>query len=487
MSASHSSGYNRTITASHKTPTKDYLLILASAVILVVIGLLAVWSNHFDSGFHFDDVPVIVANPFIQHFSNVPGYFTNPRISSLEKDSAAYRPLLSTWFAVDYWLGGAKPLIFQWENALWFLAELLAMLALFRLIRGVNNVGAAFGTLLFGLHPVTADTVNYALQRGVIMGSFGVTSGLLIWIFWPRMLPQTLPLKLKRVPQHGWDEYLRKNFRRLEARYLKIIHLPFELYLWPVIPALLAEPATAVFAPILVAYILLFETQRTIRRAVPASILCVGYWIFQLVFTRKVGEFTRVPAFNYWFTQPWVAMRYLFKFFVPLHLSADTDFAPFAHFWEPLALAGYLGVAVLITLAVITSRRQQWRAVSFGIWWFLIALLPDAITPHRVVEADWRMFLPFVGLSLAVAGAASIGLERLGEPRRVVPLTVAGALAMGLLALFGWATYQRNAVWESEATLWRYAIETSPRSGRALMQYGLARLAAGIPLPHSTT
>jgi len=481
LSGADSSGYNQTITASsHKTP-RDYLLIVSPALILAAIGWLAAWSNHFESGFHFDDVPTIVANESIQRLSNIPRFFTDPRISSIEKDSAAYRPLLSTWFAVDYRSGDGKPFAFQSENMLWFLAEMVAMFALCRLIPGVNDFAAAFATLLFGLHPVTADTVNYALQRGVIMGSFGVTCGLLIWVVWPWRLPQTLPIKLKRVPEHGRDEYLRKNFQRLEALYLKIIHAPVGLYLWPVVPALLCEPATAVFAPILLAYILLYETKRKARHAIPAIIVCGGYWIFQLVFTWKLGEFSRLPALNYWFTQPWVAMRYLFKFFVPIHLSADTDFAPFAHFWEPLALAGYLGVAALVTLAVIASRGKRWRAVSFGIWWFLLALLPDAIVPQRVVEADWRMFLPFAGLTLAVAGTASAAFAGLEESHRAVPLSIAGGLAVGLLAVSGWATFQRSAVWESEATLWRDTMEASPRNGRALMRYGLTRLAAGDP------
>ena len=446
-----------------------------------MIGWLAVWSNHFESGFHFNDDPTIVANESIQHLSNIPAFFTNPRISSRDEDTAAYRPLLMTWFTVDYRLGGAKPFAFQSENILWFMAALAAMFALFTLIPGVNGFAAAFAALLMAFHPVTSDTVNYALQRSVLMGSFGVIFGMLIWIVWPWMLPQTLPLKLKRVPEHGRDEYLRNNFKRLEGMYLKIVHAPVGLYLWPVVPALLCSPATAVFAPILLTYILLFETKRKVRHVIPAAIVCVGYWIFQLVFTWKLGEFSRGPAANYWFTQPWVALRYLFRFFVPLHLSVESDLSPFGHFWDPQAIAGYLGVAALVYLAVFTGRRSRWRAVSFGIWWFLIALLPDAVVPQRVVEADWRMFLPFAGLAIAIGGAASNALEDLNESRRVISLSVAGGLATVLIAALAWATYQRNAVWESETELWRDAMEASPHSGRAFMEYGLARLTAGDP------
>lgn len=459
---------------------------LAPGLILVVIGWLAAWSNHFDSGFHFNDVPTIVANEPVHHLSSIPRFFEIPRISSAEKDSATYQPLLSSWFAFDWWLSGGRPFTFQLANWLWFFAELVAMFLLFRTIPGVHYFAAGFATLLFGLHPVMADTVNYVLQRGVIMSAFGVTTGLLLFICWPWRVPQTLPLRLKRVPENDWDEFLRKNFDRLEKIYLRIIHFPSGLYLWPVIPALLSQPATAVFAPILLVYILLFETKRSAWHALPAAIVCIGYWIFQLAFTWRLGEVHRTPAANYWFTQPWVALRCFGRFFAPVHLSVDTGLNAFAHLWDPLAIAGYAGVAALIVLAVVTGRKSKWRAVSFGLWWFLLALLPDALVPHRMVEADWRMFLPFAGLALAVAGLASMGLEAVPQGstedrRRLIPLSIAGVLALALLAVSGWATWQRSSVWQSEATLWRNAVDVNPRNGRALMHYGLALLAGMDP------
>jgi tetratricopeptide (TPR) repeat protein len=450
-----------------------------------------VWSNHFTSSFHFDDIPTIVENPFLPHLSNVPRYFTNPRTFSAMKETADYRPLLSTLFALDYqWGRGAKAFIFQSESFVWFGAQLLVLVLLFRCIPGGNYYSAIFGAFLFAVHPITADTVNYPLQRGVIMGSFGVTAGLLIWIFWPRWLPQTLPLKLKRVPQTGFDEYLRKNFALLETRYLKFIHAPVGLYLWPVVPLLLAEPATAMFAPILIAYILVLDTGRKLRDAIPAAVICGAYWIFQTAFVWRLGAFSRPPAWNYWITQPWVVMRYLFAFFAPIHLSADTDLTPFAHFWSPLALAGYAGVAALTVLAVFLGRREEWRAVAFGIWWFLIALTPYAAVPRRVVEADWNMYLACMGLALALSRAAWIGFRRLYESEMRTPALIgAPVLALGVLLAFGWGTHGRNAVWESEASLWSDVMMKSPQNGRAYMNYGITRLAqqdSGLALQYFT-
>lgn len=476
------------ITPSEKSKDrkpKDYLFALSVGLVLLVTCWLGAWSNHFGNSFHFDDIPAIVSNSSLSHLSNIPHFFANPRTFSATKETADYRPLLSTWFAVDYWLGsGAKAFIFQSESFVWFGAQLLLVFLLFRVIPGGNYASALFGALLYGLHPIAADTVNYPLQRGVIMGSFGVVAGLLLWIVWPRFLPQKLPITLKRVPQHGLDEYLRKNFQELEKRYLKWIHVPVGLYLWPVIPALLADPAASVFAPILLAYILLFETDRKPRHALPAAVICGGYWIFQTVFTWNFGALSRPPVWNYWITQPWVALRYLFDFFLPVHLSADTDLAAFARFWSPLALAGYAGVAALAALAVFLGRRSEWRAVAFGIWWFLIALVPYAVVPHRAVEADWRMYLALAGLALAVSRTAGIAFEHLYHKTQMQLATAiaAAAVAVVLLGALGWGTYQRNAVWESEATLWSDVMAKSPLNGRAFMNFGLTRLAQEDPL-----
>lgn len=405
-------------------------------------------------------------------------FFTDPRTFSAAKDTADYRPLLSAWFALDYKLGGGiHGFIFQAENFLWFTLELVALFQLFRFIPGGNYFSALFGAFLYGLHPIAAQTVNYPLQRGTIMGSFGVIAGLALWIYWPRLLPQKLPLKLKRVPQLGFDEYLRTNYQMLEARYLRLIHLPVGLYLWPVWLGLLVDPAAAVFAPILLVYILLFETERRPRHAIPAAILCLGYWIFYNVFTFRFREPFTLPAWNYWITQPWVAVRYLYAFFVPLHLSAETDLAPLDHIFSPLAIAGYAGVAALILLAVFLSRLEVWRPVAFGLWWFLIALLPWAAVPRRLVEADWRMFLAIAGLAFAVSRTAWIAFALLyGLRMKKAALIGMPALVVALFAVCGWGTWRRNAVWESEASLWSDAMAKSPHNGRAFMRFGLTRM-----------
>jgi len=118
-------GYNTPITPTSSRP-RDYLLALSAGLILLVIAWIGVWSNHFGNSFHFDDFPTIVNNPYLAHNPNVVRFFTNPRTFSAAKETADYRPLLSTWFALDYKLGGgARPFIFQSENFIWFTLQMV--------------------------------------------------------------------------------------------------------------------------------------------------------------------------------------------------------------------------------------------------------------------------------------------------------------------------------------------------------------------------
>jgi len=91
---------------------------------------------------------------------------------------------------------------------------------------------------------------------------------------------------------------------------------------------------------------------------------------------------------------------------------------------------------------------------------------------------DHRIFLPYVGLVIAVAGAVSLLINR-----RVAYSLPAKIAALCALALFlcanGYATFQRNKVWKSEETLWHDVVLKSPRNGRGLMNYGNTLMVKG--------
>ena len=395
-------------------PLAPIVPILALALVLVA---LAAYANHFENHFHFTDDRFILQNPNIRSLLNIPRiFFTEDH------------PIVIASLAFDFRLsGGFQPLWFHISTFIWFSALLVLMFLLFRRILDGNLWAALFGAALFGLHPANAETVNNIIQRGEVYGALGVVASLWLFIAYPEQ---------------------RKRF----------------WYLLPVVVASLANPAALIFPFILVAYIWLFERERTpLGTTLPAfgATLVLGLLIWKLTPAASTPFHT--------LAQPWAALYYFRSFFLPISLSAD-------HGWDYsgglTVAAGVLFVLALIAGAVYTAQRREMRPVAFGIVWFLLALIPAAFTPSAEAVNDYRMFIPFVGLALAVGWASSTD-HRFSWSVKLWP----AALVILLAAAIG--TYVRNNVWHTEESVWRDAANKNPQNSRALALYGHSLVQGG--------
>jgi tetratricopeptide (TPR) repeat protein len=446
------------------------------APILVALVSLAVWSNHFKSTFQDGDFHVIVDNRAL-HPGAIPHFFVNPLLYADEPELAEYRPLALVSLTIDSSL--TKPVaagIFAIDSFAWFLLDGLLFCILCFLIPGLDRRCALFAAALFAFHPVTGETLNYASRRGDLIGASGFLAGLAFWIIWPRHLPARI-IHFEGVPKTDWDEFRRKWSPTINARYRGFVEARLGLYLIPVLFGMLADPGVAVFPLVLLAYILVFE--RTAehgnpwRRVLRPGIVCGLAAAAQCALTWKYAAGYRMPALSYWATEPWVIVRYLLTFLAPVNLTAGSDLHVFPHVWEPLALTGFAAVIALIALAVRLAKAERWRVVSFGLWWFLIALLPTILVPQRDAEADYRMYLPLMGLAIAASGAGWILYQRSLLPRRpqLQADLIAGFLAAAVLSLCCGLTFARTAIWESQDSFWEDVTRKSPGNGRAFIRY----------------
>ncbi len=418
---------------------------LAIAAVLVLAAVALAYSNHFENGFHFDDFHTVNNNPYIRSLHNAKLFFTDPTTFSVLPANRTYRPLVTLSLAFDYWLaGGLKPFYFHLDAFLWFLAQLAVMFFLFRRIykTGIarnTDLAALFAVALYGLHPATAETVNYVIQRGDLYSTMLVVASLALYALQPR---------------------LRKT----------------GLYLLPLALALITKQPAAIFPAILFAYVLLFEKPGRPRDAFVACLPSVAVVAAMLWLQTRMMPATFMPGIisthDYLVTQPWVALHYFLMFLAPVALTADTDQTAFTTIFRPEGIAGLLFLVTLVWAIWRTARRPEWRPVSFGLAWFLLALIPTSVYRLSELENDHRMFLPFVGLALA-AGYGGLLLLR-NRVRVPVPLAAAALL---ILAIFAAGTYERNRVWRDEASLWQDVTIKSPKNGRGLMNYGLTLMA----------
>src|SRR5882762_9883926 len=428
---------------------------------LLLIALLAAYTNHFHNSFHFDDAHTIVTNASIRELGNIPLFFRDATTFSSLPSNQSYRPVVSTLLAVAYSLGhGLNPFWFHVSIFALFVA-LICLLA-FVIYRLIDNLWIALGaTALYGLHPANADTVNYIIGSSEVIATLGVIASFAVYLAFPRL-----------------------------RRYY--------LYVLPAAIAILAKPTAAIFPVLFATYLFLFANEdlcshapverRTARRAVattswvreviPPFLICGAMLLFVQHMTPRSWVAGAANVHNYLITQPYVMLLYFKTFFWPTGLSADYDLNPFVTTNDPRFWIGVLFIVVLVTMSILVVRSGKTRVIGFGLLWFLIALLPTSLLPLAEVMNDHRIFLPYVGLVIAVAVAVSLLINR-----RVAYSLPAKIAALCALALFlcanGYATFQRNKVWKSEETLWHDVVSKSPRNGRGLMNYGNTLMVKG--------
>jgi len=437
-----------------------------AGIVLALLVTAAYW-NHFHNEFHFDDSHAIQSNAAIKDLSLWRTYFTDPTTHSSLPTNQAFRPLLTLSFAIDYRLAGNKldPFFFHLSTFMWFLLQGVLMYFLFlhlmRLTRPhrANAWGALFMVAFYMLHTVNAETINYISARSDLLSTLPLVGAVLIF-----------------GHTTGWKKHLS---------------------LIPVVLAALVKPTAVMYFPIITAYVVLFVMQVSItdalrparwagiiRSVAPAAIMCFGLYIL----IQKMTPETFVPggnsAFLYAITQPFVILRYFWLFFMPIGLSADSDWKLLESMADSRFIIGMLFLVGMGYVILRTSRTAKGRPVAFGLLWFLFALLPtSSFIPLSEVTNDHRMFFPFVGLTIAVWWPVVAWLQDRWEASsassRIAVMRSVSLVALLLLGGHSYGVVQRNKVWATGESLWLDVTRKSPENGRGHMNYGLALMRNG--------
>jgi tetratricopeptide (TPR) repeat protein len=448
--------------------------------VLLVVVILATYSNHFHNGFHFDDGHTIVNNAAIRELRNIPLFFRDATTFSTLPSNQSYRPLVSTLLAIDYQLAGRL-------DPFWFHVSIFTLfIALFFLLvfvthhllencratasvapvrpgqakrppynmRLQNNVAPSSNRWIalaaagwYALHPANADAVNYIIVSAEIIATLGVIASFAFYFACPR---------------------LRRYF----------------LFVLPAGLAILAKPTASIFPVLFAVFRLSFpnEKQRThpkpLLEMLPPFVICGAVLLFVQHMTPRSWVAGAVNAHSYLITQPYVVLLYFKTFFWPAGLSADSDLVPLATTSDLRFWVGFAFVVVIGATAIVAMVYKKTRLIGFGLLWFLIALLPTSLFPLAEVMNDYRTFLSYVGLVIAVAGATALLAARLDRQASWTKIAVMCAVVLFLCAN-AYATFQRNKVWKTDETLWHDVVLKSPRNGRGLMAYGIQLMNKG--------
>jgi len=362
------------------------------------------------SGFHFDDYAI----------------FSDPAVQSARGWLEVWaplqtRPLTFFTFWLNRQLGAGDPLGYHLFNLLFHLAAVL--LAWECLRRLLPERAALIAGVLFALHPIQTEAVDYVWARGILLAGILCFAALRQWI---------------------------------EGRP------------WVAVAcfagALLAKEECAAF-PLLLVWLGWRGSLPRARRSVAALAamfalaLAAGarvIWATAVIPGAPAGLHAGITPARYLLVQGAVICRYLQLVVAPYGFTVDPDIS--VSLWVALAAWALLGGATFWLL-----RRERDCAT-----WFvagLILLIPSSsIFPAADVSADRRMYLPM----FALAAAAALLLARVKAP------AVLAAIALVLAGL----SVQRTMVWMTEASLWREAVERAPRKLRPKLQLARALPAA---------
>ncbi len=403
--------------------------LVALIIVLTCLAFYPSLKNDFITT--WDDNVYVTSNPIIQNLNlhSIKHMFT-------KQVNGTYVPLPLLTYSFEYTLFGLHPLPYHITNLILHLICTLLVFQLFRLLK-INVFYAAFGAILFGIHPMRVESVAWITERKDVM--YG--------LFY--MAALVTHAKFILAGDQG------KKFYRLTILFF--------------ILALLSkiEAVTLPLSLLLIDYFLERPLKfKLILEKVPHFLLsllfgCLGIFILYrvgLLFVNKELSFTTRLFYGLFSLNVYIA-----KFLFPYMQSAVYPYPvpsgnalPLFYYLNPLLTAG-------IVFLVYKSARFT-RAFVFGFLLFFVNVIfmLQILAAGNTFLSDRFTYLAYTGLIFITVWS----LEKLTSKRpRIKHLVVTGMSVC--LVIFVVMTYNRCKIWRDGETLWTDVIEKYPNQNIA--------------------
>ncbi|MGD8264624.1 MAG: tetratricopeptide repeat protein [Desulfobacterales bacterium] len=432
-------------------------------IALLVFVCLVVYANSLSNGFVFDDFGAIVENKYLGQPGKLLASLFSHSYFAVAGLEASYRPVATLSYFLIYSIAGLDPFYYHLASLLLHTINAVLVYCLANLILQ-HRLNALIAGLLFATHPALSEAVNCIDFNDDLLAAFFF---LLAFI-----------------------GYVRLNAAEVSSRVgnysLTLIFFFFGL--------LSKEMAITLPAMVILYDLVLRDADRqplTIQKAlttlkkrvhVYAGYLAVSliYIIIRFLLLVSPDGYLE-SSYGGLFERIIYLPGHIFSFIklalFPSDLTADYVFAYPNSFFDSLNL---IGVAVVVGLAGASFFIYRYsKAIFFGIWWFLITLLPVS----NLIEiynpfAERYLYIPMIGFCLVVPIVIS-GLVggRFTKPSTATLATLIPALA--IISVYSFVTISRNPDWRNNFVLWSKTVQSSPDSliahgglGRAYQDQG---------------
>ena len=435
---------------------------LGYCLLISLLGVLF-FSNHLNNPFQFDSVAYIVNN------ANLKNPETLLSFEFWKKEFLA-RGLLRISLALNAYLDGFRPfgyhifnLAFHILNALllfFVLEKSLRRFGMEAVVWGSERIRSVsfFSAVFFLCHPIQTESVIYIMSRSEVIASTFYLAGFLL-------------------------------FQQLLERS-STSHLQYGLYFLSIFLIALVgfsvKQIVATLPAIMILYYLCscpdhspaLQFLKKWRWAITGIIAGVAGFLFYKLLTDEtflIGPSRpeeMVGRAKYMLSQPSVIVFYYLKMLLfPMNLNIDPDIAVVTSFlsWNFLLPMFCIAFLLLCSLKVFKTRF-----VFFFLCWFFIILSPSSsiVTLHDLA-AEHRTYLASAGIFILFACGVAEVTCRWGETRPLNITLIFCVFALGIM------TMKRNAVWQSELSLWQDTHQKSPHKLRPLINLARAHSLEG--------
>ena len=403
-----------------------------SIILLIAIGAI-LYANTFSNEFVWDDDALIKENTYIKSWHHISDIFSKD-LYYHKCGANYYRPTQSLSFMLDYHLWRLKPFGYHLTN---MILHILCACILFFLINTISNGNQKLSlitSLIFITHPVHTQAVTYISGRAdPLAGLFFLLSIFL---------------------------YIKSSRKRSTPIYLCSI--------FSFILALLSKESALVLPFVLMLYDAIFN--RSLRSAkyrymhfFTVIIAYISLRLFFVSFRANHSLFIGADTNLYlrFLTSFKITESYLRMLFFPLDLHMDRSLP-----WADSILNRdiLLSIILLTLLLVFTFRISKHSKIAlFGTGWFLINLFPvSGIPPLKAVIAEHWMYLPSIGLFLAIT---ELCLKMLSN-KSAFKQTAASSLFIIIITFFSITTINRNRDWKNPIIFYQKTLQYVPDSPR---------------------
>jgi hypothetical protein len=419
-------------------------LALAGLIVVVVASVVA-FIPAVTGGWIYDDHPLIQNNVHVHSFSEWPRWFVTDfwnisvELGRLGGRMLYWRPAVTATYALDWKLGGGAPVMFHITNLV--LQAITSGLVFMALRRWVGStLPALAAALIFVVHPTKVESVAWIAGRTDIICLLAI-------------LVASAGVARRLSGRHGGIAMevggtLLAYFCKEQAIVLPCF-VAVEVWVAAGRPALerrevirLARGAILQLA-IAIAYLVVRTLVLPIGPAATTSHIALGDHV------RAVPE-----TFGRFFT---LAVA-------PHQLSIQQGIVHTVH-RDMVYSVGYVAIGLVSTLALVTAAwllRRRMPIVSLGIAFYFATLAPTsnlAFTGMTTLISERFLYLPLLGLALALAGILDLAERRFGRRVYAVPI----AITIALVAM----SMQRSRDYTDEDAFWARELAMHPDSPEA--------------------